>query len=218
VLACAGTILVTNFDDGTNQGWTVYTPQIPTVGGTGPINMPSGGVGNSPYLETEDTANGRLFFVAPASWSGSFLGGYIQFYLRNQNPNTYVNVGYFGEPVLLITGGGPDLYYYNAPGANLDWTFNYIALRPGPNWSLDPWEWGTPPTDAQVIATLSTISGIDITADWVSRYAGHPLGDYGPDITGLDSVVLSDIPEPATTLLFGLGLAALVLLRSRKRV
>ena len=70
-----------------------------------------------------------------------------------------------------------------------------------------------PATPAEVQTVMSGITSIWINADWVSRYFGHPSGDYGHDITSLDEVRLTPIPEPASYLLAAAGLLLLVLRR-----
>ncbi len=220
--------MTSDFNDGTTQGWTVYSPFIGAPGGTGPVNVPSGGIGSSPYLQTEDTANGQLLFVAPSSWSGNYLDQFLTFSLRNQNPNTYRNQAYFGDPVVWIMGAGLTLYYYNdfstpssceAPGADVTWTFNCVPLTPGPDWSLNEFAiaGGPAPTTAQMLAVFSDITAVYIDADWVTGYFGKPGDTAGHDITGLDDVTLGT-PEPATIVLTGIGLAfALLGFRKRSR-
>lgn len=205
-----------NFEGGNTEGWTIYTTLGNFVGGTGPTAPTTGGVGNSGFLQAEDTANGYLFFIAPALWSGDLYGGTLSFSLRNQNPNTYRNIGYLGDPVVMVTGsGGPNLYALGLPGANLNWTYNQIQFAEGPNWSTSPYSM-VAPTPAQVAATLTSVTSIGILADWVSGYYGKPGIDYGHDITGLDAVALtSSVPEPGTVALLAGGLAVVLALRRR---
>lgn len=107
------------------------------------------------------------------------------------------------------------LFYLNLPGAGGDWTFNQLTLTQSPNWRLDGFLSAPAPTTQQVALTLSNVTSIGILADWVSRFAGHPLGDFGPDITGLDAVRLY-IPEPSTALLLLAGFGAFALIRRRR--
>lgn len=213
-IVSAGVILTADFEDGTTQGWTIITPWPlpPRVGGDGPYNIASGGVAGSRYLQATDTADGTLYFQAPAAWSGNLLGGTLTFYLRNTNPNTYPNLGDYDEPVVRIFGDGRNLYYYNRDGANLDWTLNIVPFVPGSGWQTS----GRAATVAEVEGTLSYITGIYISADWVSRYEGKPGGDFGPDVTGLDQVDLIGVPEPVTFLLIATGLMFLRALGRRR--
>lgn len=204
-----------NFEGGNTEGWTIYTPIQNYVGGSGPVAQLVGGVGNSGYIHAEDTANGFLYFIAPASWSGNLEGGLFSFYLRNQSPNLFTDQG--SQPTVRILGAnGTALYYLNLPGAGGDWTLNQLTLGQSPNWRVGPGLANAVPDNLLLSQVLGDVVQIGILADWVSRYAGHPLGDFGPDITGLDNVSLtSAIPEPGTALLLFGGLAALYFIRRR---
>ena len=205
-----------DFEGGSTEGWSIFTPIQNYVGGTGPVALLTGGVGNSGYLQAEDTANGFLYFIAPSDWSGDLWGGQFSFYLRNQNPNVLANAA--GQPaVRIVSSNGTALYYLNLPGATNDWTLNQLTLTQSPNWRLGTGLGSAVPDPSLVSQVLTNVVEIGILADWVSRYEGHPLGGFGPDITGLDRVSLtSSIPEPATALTLLGGLAALVLYRRRR--
>lgn len=203
-----------SFEGGNTEGWTIFTPVPGIVGGLGPTAPLSGGLANSGFLEAEDAANGYLYFIAPASWVGDLYGGTLSFYLRNLSPNLYTNTA--KEPTVRVEGGnGTVLYYVNLPGAGNDWMFNQVILLPSANWRLGTALTDPVPTPAEVADTFANVVSVGILADWVSRYAGHPLGDSGPDITGLDEVTLISIPEPGSALLVLGGLGSLIWLRRR---
>jgi hypothetical protein len=203
-----------NFDGGSTEGWTIFSVGAIQPGGTGLTTVPTGGIGNSGFLQVEDSANGFLYFAAPSSWSGDLRNGTFSFYLRNENPEVYQNPD--RQPTVRIGGGdGTVLYYFNLPGAGLDWTLNELLLADSPNWRLGTSLNTGIPTTSQIANVLSDVTSIGILADWVSRYAGHPLGDFGPDITGLDNVLLVGVPEPGTALLLLAGLGSILLLRRR---
>lgn len=201
---------------GNTEGWTIKTYGYAPPGGTGPAQVAPGGWSGG-YLETEDTMDGFLFFIAPGSWSGDLRGGVLSFYLRNENPNNYRDNGYLGDPVVWIQGsGGPDLFAVGMPGATSQWTFNSITLDSFP-WSLNTGG-SIPASAAQAQATLSTVTQIGILGDWVAGFYGKNGTEYfGHDITGLDEVLLTNIPEPGTLGLLGAGLAALAFRRKRAR-
>lgn len=211
-----------NFNTGT-EGWTIATFGYSYIGGVGPVQIASGGIGNSGYLQAEDAGNGYLFFVAPSSWSGNLWGGSLSFFLKSFNPDNY-SLGSQPEPLVWINNGTNHLFALrggSAPGiSGTNWTFNTLTLDASfPRWSTNPGSL-VPPSPALLSAVLSNVTQIGILADWVTRYAGHPLGCNNTsgnctDITGLDEVRLV-IPEPGTAGLIGLGLAACLLALRRR--
>lgn len=208
-----------SFNSGT-EGWTI------SGGGTGPVFISSGGVGNSGYIEVTDTANGFLYYLAPASWSGNLYGGTLSFYLRNANPENY---GSSPQPIVMIQSGSTTLYAlsgYGLPGLNgTNWTFNSLVLDTTyGGWSTTEHSL-TAPSPALLTTVLSNVSQIGILGDWVFRFGTHPLGCPLPggnctDITGLDEVRLYSsevvIPEPGSFTLLGLGLGAGLLFARRR--
>jgi hypothetical protein len=210
ISAWSGPILYSSFDAGT-EGWSITSLQIPGGGGTPLAQVGGGGVGGSGFVWTEDTANGRLWFVAPGAWTGDYYQGSLSFYLLNPNPNVIST-----EPRVRISGGGQTVYYFGGSAPGSDWVFDSAPLQGGPGWYVTPESWivpFVPATPAEVQTVMSGITSIWINADWVSRYWGHPLGDDGHDLTSLDEVRLTPIPEPASYLLAVVGLLLLVLRR-----
>lgn len=210
---------------GNTEGWTIKTYGYAPPGGTGPVQVAWGGWSGG-YLETEDTMDGFLFFVAPGSWSGDLTGGVLSFYLRNENPGNY-SQGAGPQPVLWVTDGTTNLFVLSGgtlPGVQgTGWTANVMTLNDSyPNWSTSPSSLVAPGAGV-VMTVLSNVTQIGILADWVWRYNGHPAGCNNPygqsclDITGLDEVTLTNIPEPGTLGLLGAGLAALAFRRKRAR-
>lgn len=234
MLGAAAPAAVFNFYSGFNtpgntEGWTIrtYGVALPVLGGTGPVQVASGGFSGG-YLETEDKRDGFLFFIAPSSWSGDLYGGALSFYLRNQNPENFYVSTVNPQPVLWITDGTTNLFVLRGgtmPGVvGTGWTANSMVLDGAfPTWSTNPSSL-VAPAPGLVTAVLSNVTQIGILGDWVSRWGGHPAGCNLPggnctDITGLDEVRLfsGEIPEPGTVGLLAAGLAALAVWRRRAR-
>lgn len=226
VTAASGAVFsfYSGFNSGT-EGWTVKTYGYAPPGGTGPVQVAAGGYSGG-YLETEDTMDGFLFFIAPGSWSGDLYGGTLSFYLRNENPGNY-GIGVSPQPLLWVTDGSTNLFVLRGgtmPGVvGTGWTGNSMVLDSAfSNWSTNPSSL-VAPAPGVVNTVLSNVTQIGILADWVTRYDGHPAGCNSPsgscvDITGLDEVrLLSEIPEPGTMGLLMAGLAAMAVWRRRAR-
>ena len=205
---------------GDTEGWTIKTYGYLSPGGTGPVQVGSGGYSGG-YLQTEDTMDGFLFFIAPGTWGGDLYGGTLSFYLRNENPGNY-SLGVSPQPVLWVTDGTTNLFALRGgtlPGVTgTGWTANSVVLDGSfANWSTNPSSLAAP--GAGVVSTvLSNVTQMGILADWVTRWNGHPAGCNSPsgscvDITGLDEVRLfsAEIPEPGSMGLVLAGLAGLAL-------
>lgn len=234
VMGAAASGAVFNFYSGFNtpgntEGWTIRTYGYVPLGGTGPVQVASGGYSGG-YLQTEDAMDGFLFFIAPGAWGGDLYGGTLSFYLRNENPGNYYFSTLNPQPVLWVTDGTTNLFALRGgtlPGVTgTGWTANSVILDGSfSNWSTNPSSLAAP--GAGVVNTvLSNVTQLGILADWVTRWNGHPAGCNSPsgscvDITGLDEVRLYSgeivIPEPGTVGMVLAGLAGLTLWRRRVR-
>lgn len=244
MLGAAAPAAVFNFYSGFNtpgdtEGWTImnYCTFSGCVqpGGTGPVQVGSGGVAGG-YLQATDTNPGFLLFVAPSSWSGNRYGATLSFNLRNENPANYstYSSAVLPQPVVWVSDGTTDLFalwgYLSSPsGGNLpgvngtNWTYNQITLDSSyPYWSLSPSS-VVAPGSAVVASVLSNMTQMGILGDWVSNFTGAPVCNSPSgnctDITGLDEVRLygGEIPEPGTMGLLAAGLATLAVWRRQAR-
>ena len=105
----AGTLQVSDFEDGTVQGWDV-------VGTTDPVvNASPGGVSNGKYIFTEDRADGQAYFRAPATWAGNYLGDTLSFYLKNFDPSNPYAATSTQSLIVILSSGGPTIYLRGTP-------------------------------------------------------------------------------------------------------
>ena len=217
----AGTLQVSDFEDGTVQGWDIAgTADAAT-------NASPGGVANGRYIFTEDRADGNAYFRAPASWAGNYLGDTLSFYLKNFNPSNPYATTSTQSIVVIQSSGGPTLYLRATPPTisyppGDGWTPYSIVLDTAAAWSLNEFS-AVAPTAADITNALTTITRVQILADFASGFFGKATTatPFGHDVAGLDNVQLGtgstpQIPEPATWLFTSGGLIGLAVLRRRK--
>lgn len=157
--------------------------------------------GNPPgSIAVGDSLGGWGFFAAPSKFLGdqsTTFGGALSFDTYSTSSDGVV------YPSAILTSGTTALFALSAPPA-ATWTNVSISLT-GAAWSLSSGLGGAPIADSLLQSVLSNLDGIYIEADWLTQPT---------ETTGLDNVRLSSVPEPASMVALGLGLAAL--LRRRK--
>jgi len=158
------------------------------------------------YVRGLDTGGGIVWlFDAPAEFLGdqsAAYGGTLSFYLKQFTEDVpfvtnLPDVKIIGSSFSLVLDAGVD------PGS--DWTFHSVALTPGA-WHIDTLD-GALATAADIQNVLSNIVNLRIRAEYSQTI----------DLDGLDTVVLSAIPEPETYALMLAGLGAIGLAARRRR-
>lgn len=179
-----------NFDSGT-EGWTVLN------GARDLTFVSSGGESGGFVMATDDVYGATLWlWSAPATFLGdqsASFGGTLSYFAKASR----VTIGGQSAPDVKIKGNGITLAADAGANPGLNWTPYSLTLAPGA-WHLDDLS-GALATEADVRSVLSNVSALYIR------------GDYSPLIrgasSGLDSVNLSPVPEPAVWVLAIAGLA-----------
>ena len=157
------------------------------------------------FLQVSDLGQGGIiFFVAP----GKFLGDRSAYYGGALSYDEQQSIGdrqTGGDlPEVYLTGNGISLYFLpnsNNPAVTPSWSSYNFALRASAGWFDD--STSLPASEAQMKSVLANLTSIEIRAEYSS----------GRDVDGLDNVVLTAVPEPATVGLVFLVLPVLLLRR-----
>ena len=186
-LALAVPLVTSTFDTDT-EGWS---------GINGVFNFHQVGTGGQSggYVRGTDSGSGVVWlFNAPAAYLGdksSFYGGTLSFYLKQFT----VDVPFVTNlPDVKISGNGVSIVLDAGLDPGADWTFYSVDLKPGA-WHLDTLD-GALATAADIQTALANVADFRIRAEYSQTL----------DVDGLDTVVLSAVPEPQTYLLMMAGL------------
>jgi len=196
--ASAASVISSNFDSNT-EGWT---------GINGVINFhwdPTGGQSGG-FVRGRDAGEGTVWLLnAPSAYLGDlsgFYGGNLSFYLRQfAAPQPFVtplpDVKIIGNGMSIVIDAGAD------PGNS--WTLYSVNLTSGA-WHHDTLD-GALASAADIQDVLSNVTDFRIRAEYSSNV----------DSDGLDTVLLSSVPEPETYALMLAGLGVLGFVARRRR-
>jgi hypothetical protein len=179
------------------EGWAV----VSTIGYYGsPTYSPTGGNPGG-YIYAVDPDTGAWGFAAPSKFLGNVSAAYgqpfsfdIAAYNTPEHATAWVGIQGAGYQFICL---------YDAPASASTWYSRSVSMTETAGW-VDP-DTQMPPTYAEMMAVLSSLDGLVITAEFLEGLEN--------DISGLDNVVLT--PEPTTLML--LAVAVPVLMRSRWR-
>lgn len=195
----AATLVGDSFDSGVD-GWQAVN------GATGLSFVASGGDSGG-YIAATDSSLAKIWFwQAPSSFLGDLstaFGGSVSFALQSSR----VTTGGQSYPDVRIVGNGVTLAADAGPNPGLTWTPYSVSLTPGV-WHLNDLS-GALASAADIHSALSNVSSFQIRGDYSPLTRGAT--------TGLDSVVVSDVPEPQTWAMWLGGLLAVGSLARRRR-
>ncbi len=172
-----------------DEGWLV----VSTLGYVGSPTYSSTGGNPGGCIYATDPDTGAWGFAAPAKFLGDVSDAYGQsFSFDISTDNLEGDTGWVG-----LQGAGLEFVApFDAPSATWQWEERSVLLNESAGW-VDP-DTLLPPTQGQMMAVLSDLTGLVITAEFAD----------GADTGGLDNVLLA--PEPSMLALLGLGMVGLI--------
>jgi hypothetical protein len=141
------------------------------------------------FLEMQDQVAGLWYWNAPAKYLGDQTAayqGFLEFDLRQSDPNVGGSDSQPQYADLIIQGGGRRLILNlsNDPGVN--WTHYRVKFDEKSGWRLDSTT-GVPPTRSEFIEVLSAITSMQLRGDY---------SILNTDVTALDKVALFTSVRP----------------------
>ncbi len=199
---------IDTFSDGTTQGWGVGDPGHPAP----PANVATGGPGGAGDAYLSLTSFGgvgpgsRLSVLNFSQWTGDYLSAGLT--------TIQMDVNNFGQTDLylrLLLVNFPD---NPGPPTDVAWTLIPVIVAAGSGWQTVQFNLSSLFAPIGTIAgALSGVSELRLFHSVAPVFGGPGMGAQ-PIAAQLGVDNIQAVPEPATLLLFGTGVAALA--RSRR--
>jgi len=205
-VATAGVIVQSTFDL-SDEGWLVgdlfsasgaFIPTYLAIGGN-----PGG------YISTGDFYDWNAYH-APAAFLGNQSAAYAGTLHLDQRILSSDGVDY---PMVMLSDGSLILQFRTTPPGT-SWTAYDIPLLASAGWEIsDGWSGDPGPaaSEAQLQAVLSSLTFLNIEADWQTGFDQVDLDNVRLESAG------AEVPEPASLVLFGTGLVGLRAWRKRRQ-
>lgn len=205
--ADAGYVIISDFDDGTTQGWT----RSSEPGGTLFYSATGGNPGG--FIGMRDTSPGAG--EATAVYAPSEFTGDLSVYEKAVWDEFVYNHGdHTKAPTSLLLIGGPNRtawFFAGQLNALSEWVHREVSLQDSTGWSRLEILGAT--GNDSFDAVVSNVELFRIGMD-TSDLASNTL-EAGIDNVGFRTTV---VPEPSTLMLLGIGVCGLVVRRQHKRL
>lgn len=198
--AIAVPIVISDFDDGTSQGWTLNS-NIPTGGF---LQLLTSGGNPGGYIQFIDQGSSSALapvMDAPSSYLGDYtsVGSSLQFEFDLKIEQAFTTNS-FG-PLITLSGPGGTANFTDMRTPTTAWQHYVVSINESA-WTVTSGSWN---------ALFADVTSLSVHID--------VLAGLGKD-SGIDNFAITSantpIPEPSTMLLFGSGLAGLVGWQYRK--